>query len=675
MAKMINIDHEKKILPYFSVSSFLLLITGLTIWLLQGKGQAAQLTALVHLVIALPWACLFIHYLTLHFARTIGSRKLGLNSSGIMLVLLVISMIASGSWLAVAGFDHTVSLWHLITTWLLTGFFIAHCLQSYKHLQKSSKALQQLPRLNRHMTHASLASTAMITVLISLAAWFFIPGADDFYQKIADYSQDYGKNPFAPSKTRTPEQQFVTLPVIGNSDNCRSCHADIYQQWRSSIHRYAAADPTYVRNVSLLENNKGIAATRYCEGCHAPIAMLTGELTPGGKHGGIAGTPAFDEGISCRSCHSIDSIVSTEGVASYHYRPSANTVFELADNALLRKINHLATNTLPASHKQGFANPVLQTATFCASCHAQFMDERLNDWGWVKMQDDYSAWLNSPYSGRHDKTYSADKSMTCQDCHMPLVRSDDPSADKNGLVRSHRFATANTFVARHFGENEQLETIIDFMQTNRMRITIDEPRRKQTTETVMTVEQRLKQHKETPYFFYLGETVSLNILVSNIGVGHDFPGGTIDLNQAWIHLEVLDSHGKTVMVSGDIDDHGFVDPDARIYKATPIDRHGREVWRHDLFNMTGESYRNVIKAGATDRVEYQLSVPAWVQSPLTIFATLKYRKLNRRYIEWAMEDKNTPPITVIDVARTSLQIPVLKQPPVYFSSTAPQRSQ
>lgn len=35
----------------------------------------------------------------------------------------------------------------------------------------------------------------------------------------------------------------------------------------SSAHHQAASVPTYVKNINLLEANRGISATRYCEGC------------------------------------------------------------------------------------------------------------------------------------------------------------------------------------------------------------------------------------------------------------------------------------------------------------------------------------------------------------------------------------------------------------------------
>lgn len=539
-----------------------------------------------------------------------------------------------------------------------------HIVQNRLNLRGNEKARQNLPLFELPMLRLTVAALMLAVVVIGVMNWGVDVSQRDLYKTVDNYQKTYGDNPYAPSNMQTPGQQFIKTHAIAGSDQCQQCHGDIYREWQSSIHKLAAADPAYVRNVTLLESKKGITATRYCEGCHAPIAMVTGELTQGGKHGGIKDTPAFNEGLSCRSCHSIDNIVSTEGVASFHLTPTAATAFEFAENSVGNAANTLITNTLPHSHKEAFGNPVLQTAKFCASCHAQFMDERMNNWGWVKMQDDYSAWLNSPYSGHNDKTYGLVEPVRCQDCHMPLVKANDPAADEFGRVRSHRFLAANTFVPNHFGDTEHTDLVIDFMQQNRMRISIEEPRRKDNTETTLTVDQKLKEHKETPYFAYLGETIPLNILVSNIGVGHNFPGGTIDINEAWVEIEVLDAQNQLVYASGKLGDDGLVPKDAHVYKGTPIDRKGMEVWRHDLFNMTGESYRNVIKAGESDLARYQMTIPAWAKSPITVYASLKYRKLNKTYADWVMEGKPYD-IPVVDVARTSLVIPLVKERAVY----------
>jgi len=425
----------------------------------------------------------------------------------------------------------------------------------------------------------------------------------------------------------------------------------------SSVHQQAASDPTYVTNVSLLAEKKGISATRYCEGCHAPVALLTGELTPGGNHGGISSTPANHEGISCMGCHGIDSLAHLKGVASFKFKPAEDYLFERSSNPLLMRIHDLLLRARPEQHKQDLGKTILRDAKLCSSCHTQFMDKDMNDWGWVKMQDEYSAWLQSPYSKQHQEGFSNDSASRCQDCHMPLVASSDPSADTNDKVRSHHFPGANTFLPLLRGDQKQLASTKAFLQSNKLRVSIDKPNRKDARQTLHALDESLRNFEEAPYYFYLGEQADIYTIISNRGVGHDFPGGSIDINQAWVEFLVMDAEGKLVYDSGRVDDNNVVDPDAYFYRSLPVDRHGNLVWKHDLFNMVGESFKRIIKAGESDIVHNALVIPAWAKSPLTVTATLKYRKLNERYARWALKDQYIE-IPIIDMAWDSLDIPI-----------------
>ena len=150
--------------------------------------------------------------------------------------------------------------------------------------------------------------------------------------------------------------------------------------------------------------------------------------------------------------------------------------------------------------------------------------------------------------------------------------------------------------------------------------------------------------------------------MTNQGVGHSFPGGTIDLNEAWIDFKVYDGQQRLVTYSGQLQTDGSLGADKVVYKEIAIDRHGKEVWRHDLFNMVGRSYVNVIPAGSTDVVEFDLIVPDWATSPLTISATLKFRKLNQKYLDWVNLKQSVDTNPIIDIARDSVSVKVLKAP-------------
>ena len=121
--------------------------------------------------------------------------------------------------------------------------------------------------------------------------------------------------------------------------------------------------------------------------------------------------------------------------------------------------------------------------------------------------------------------------MRCQDCHFPLVPSDDPSADNNGLVRSHRSPAANTAIPWLLGDTEQLSIVSDFLRANRIAVKIEKPMRVNAGHTTNIHSSEALDSKTNPSGFYPGETLSLSVAVTNLLIGHNFPAGTIDINE------------------------------------------------------------------------------------------------------------------------------------------------
>jgi len=658
------LDREKSTNSLLTILIVLASISGFITYFVEGHGEWQQWAWLLHAVVAVALTVQFVPYLFVHLQRTLAFRRWSLVSSGSVTVGAIFVLVATGSVLVYVGQTEQQSWllqYHVYGAFAFVSLILLHIVLHATTLTK--KRRQVLPR-----TYASVESglgkqivvVILITVCVVALLGFSTKALRTPYSTdpiVADYEKPYGEHPFRPSQTETWHNQFVDYRQIGNSNDCSGCHSEITKEWRSSIHRHAASDKTYVTNVSLLAKNRGVAATRYCEGCHSPVALLSGQLSEGGDHGGIEGTLAFDEGVGCMGCHGIKRATHLNGVASYEFEAAQDYLFSGTDNDGLTSLRNFLIRLRPDQHKNDLARPVLSSPKLCATCHAQFMDKDMNNWGWVKMQDEYAAWLDSPYSQQHDKTFSNQDLVRCQDCHMPLVDGSDPSANEQGQYRSHRFLGANTVVPLITGDKEQLKLTKEFLQKNKMRINIEEPRRKDATQTLMSLDESIRTDTQTPYYVYLGEQVEIKVIVSNIGVGHNFPGGTLDINEAWVAITVMDASSQVVYQSGQIQEDNTVDPDALFYRSLPIDKAGNHVWKHDLFNRVGEAYKNFVAAGQSDILSYKFQVPEWAKGPLTITATLKYRKLNERYARWALQELYQP-IPIIDVAKNSLALPV-----------------
>jgi len=388
---------------------FVTLISGLLLYsgLLVSLGYAVEICLFTHLITAIYFLIFGSIYTFFHLKKTIKSRRNSTFFTGIIVLFLFFVCLYSGSNLLLLsrysyeGSNIFTGNTHLATSLLFLAFISGHALFSRYNVTKQSKKIDH--QINKSSFRATLIwSTISITISVLLILPLFQATTSSNNQLTISnqaYQYPYGDNPFEPSKTTTTNNQFIQHKFIGGSKKCSSCHSDIFEQWSRSAHRYAAADPSYVKNINLLEEKKGIESTRYCEGCHSPIALLSGQLTEGGKHGGTPGTMAFNEGISCLSCHRTVAINNTEGVGSFHFVATSNSPLIDATNIYSTQLANFLTTASPKKHKTLFNSNITSDPKSCASCHAQFMDKEMNDWGWVKMQDEYTAWLQSPFPG------------------------------------------------------------------------------------------------------------------------------------------------------------------------------------------------------------------------------------------------------------------------------------
>ncbi|MFW2439686.1 MAG: multiheme c-type cytochrome [Arenicellales bacterium] len=646
------------------VSVFILaMVSGYVTYFIPGASNWEQWTYLLHTLSALYLTLIFCRYLILHFKRTLGTRRPIMSILGWITSLILLAMIGTGLYITFYGQTEPTRWIYQIHIWTAHAAVIGillHLLihQQWLRQQAPGGETRRFKTLERSLIRINIIFLAGFSGLVILATVIYnISVKSDSVVNIPNYSYAYGENPFSPAETETANNGFIDLTQIADSESCRSCHQDITKQWIRSMHGQAASDQTYVSNIKLLAEKKGIEATRYCEGCHAPVALLTGELTPGGKHGGISGSVANLEGVSCLACHNVDRIVHLKGVGSYRIAERKKYLFEDTRNPLLKKVSNFILKLNPELHRTEMGRPLLSDPKSCASCHVQFIDKNVNDWGWIKMQDEYSAWLNSHYSGQSNQSFAKDESVRCQDCHMPLVESDDPSVDKHGKIRSHKWIAANTAMPWLAGDEETYKETVKFLKSDKVRIKIEKPNISEAVRGSRYSSTTLTQDIETPFYLYLGESTELRVVVTNHGVGHDFPGGTIDINEAWVNFKVTDAENRTVFESGAMKSDGQVDENAYFYRSVPIDREGKVIWKHDLFNMTGESYRRVINAGDSDVITYKFKVPFWAKSPLSVSSTVKYRKFNIKYARWALENDQID-LPVVDMARNSMIIPL-----------------
>jgi tetratricopeptide (TPR) repeat protein len=217
---------------------------------------------------------------------------------------------------------------------------------------------------------------------------------------------------------------------------------------------------------------------------------------------------------------------------------------------------------------------------------------------------------------------------------MPLQPDpNDPAADENGKVRSHLFAAANTALPYLRGDLDMID---------RQRLFLQQALRVDVTGVVLPAEKEgdarrlfAPAWRKTPAV-KPGELVEAHVVVRNFGVGHRFPGGTIDSNEAWVEFQAQMGDAAPFYVSGAVDAAtGRVDRSAEYYRAYWFNRDGKHIDNRIGPDMYTLAYVNVIGPGTADVVRYRFRVPEGTAgSELRLRARVRYRKFMGEYVDF-----------------------------------------
>jgi hypothetical protein len=521
------------------------------------------------------------------------------------------------------------------------------------------------PALRRAESWASgwSGAAAAAALLATAGAAALHTGPDFTWSLPEDYVFKYGPNPFAPSLARTATGGAYHPASLAGSEGCgrSGCHEEIYREWLPSAHRYAAMDPGFQAIQAVMAENEGAESTRYCAGCHDPIALFSGKKNLYSDDLSFEGA---QEGVSCVVCH---SIVETDVRGNAHYaivqpRPYA---FERSEGPAGRFLSGLLIRAYPARHVEDYARDLYRTPEYCGACHKQFIDQEINKVGWVQLQNQYDNWKASPFN----KPGRLRESLTCRECHMRLTPSRDPArgdavdfnrAPRDGRHRNHRFIAANQFVPRLLnlpGHEEHARLTEAWLRG----------------ETVLPeIADRWSGGPIVPIKLVLpdsaveGEPITVRAVVTNRKVGHDFPTGPLDIIQAWVELTVADEAGREVFHSGRLNAENFLEKGAFIFKAEGIDQYGNLIDRHNLWEMVGARFRRALFPGMSDTDAYtfrcpslgetgaetpetseaRFDLPAARAGRLTVTARILYRKFDQFLLNYMFDRTDlTAPVT------------------------------
>jgi Tfp pilus assembly protein PilF len=646
-----------KLSKWGAAGAVLLVLNSAYLWAFRSASIAYMGNVLVHLLLAL---------LLLPFALVLIWK-----SPAARLPVAVFGIAAAiGIYLAVHGnlrVDHPVLVAHIAVAAVSVALFLPY-------------ARRISPGLYRALG-VSLALLLLLPLASSLYRRYYPDPDDTISNRIrvpASMQQEGGgpNSPFWPSSTVTSVHSTIPSNYFLESKKCGECHADIYKQWEESAHHFASFNNQYYRKAIeyMQDVQHSTRPSQWCAGCHDHAVLFSGRWKQPIKD--QIDTPEAQAGLACLSCHAISRVDSTMGNNDYTLQYNSIHYLAVSDNPVLHSLTRFLTYTNPEPHRRTFMKPFMQkqTSEFCSACHKVHLDAPVNNYRWVRGFDDYDNWQASGVSGEGARSfYYPSKPLNCADCHMPLVKSNDP-ASRRGMVHAHWFAAANTALPTANKDEAQLKRVEEFLKSGFMRVDIfaaspvsqsNELEMRRTSNeqpeinSTFAVGEESDQHG--PSFirqvsnvaaplnrgnrvFEPGSRVRVDVVVRTLKIGHFFPGGTVDAEEAWLELKGTDADGRVIFWSGKTAEPGKgpVDPGAHFYQSVQLDGDGNVINRRNAFQTRGLLYVRLIPPGAADVVHYLVTIPRDARGPITLTANLNYRKFTYFYSQYAYAGKPKP---------------------------------
>jgi tetratricopeptide (TPR) repeat protein len=684
-----------------------------------------QSMVLMHTGVGLLLAVLMVTFFSAHLPKVWKRRHRASVLSGILYVLAGLTLVVTGLFIltAAASRDNRWAWWaHVICAVLVGIGYVVHRMVS--HARPPGAAFRRfafgvavgaaLLVVAHGFTHRGIELTVEAQAALERGLGSG-PGARS--RDVAEFATGPfvargfvpPESPFFPSPATTTSGGYLPARIItrGNpaplsdeiarevgrhgfvietpigAETCIRCHPDIVDQWAVSAHRFASFNnpfyeatiddmrrnanvpnsqvETHMRHFSVPPDGAGRVKSKFCSGCHDPALMLAGRMDGEIDRASVEA----QAGLTCLACHAIDYIHDRTGNGNYNVADEQEDpyLFAGAEAETWGAFLHdAALKAKPTVHKRQLLKPFFREPEFCAACHKVSLTEPVNNYRWLRGQDEFDAWHDSGVSLNASRTfYLPEERLVCQDCHMPLEPAPlgDVSA-KRGLVRSHRFLAVNTALPFVRGDEETIRRIEAFLRDEKLSVDIFALRDGSTGESTMSVDPGTS-------VLLPGERVSVDVVVRNKGVGHTFPGGTNDSNEGWLEFSLVDEEGNVLAISGAVGEDGHLDPMSHVYKSVILDRHGNLIDRRNAPDIHVTAAANVIGPGSADVGHFELAVPAEMAGKrLTLRARLLWRKFNRRYTEFAFDENpegfkrftDVPDLPITEIASDELELQV-----------------
>ncbi len=182
------------------------------------------------------------------------------------------------------------------------------------------------------------------------------------------------------------DSQAETARVINaegytSSRICGTCHVDIYNSWKTSLHAFSLSDPVFDASYMQAIKESGEEARRLCLRCHAPLTMVNEDY--------YLREDVTREGVTCDFCHTITEV----------HLDNPEMPFSVDVGLVKRSTLRRASSPV---HDVAYSE-LHESSDLCGGCH-----DYASPNGTLIMST-YDEWKRGPY---------AREGIQCQSCHM-----------------------------------------------------------------------------------------------------------------------------------------------------------------------------------------------------------------------------------------------------------------
>ncbi len=446
-----------------------------------------------------------------------------------------------------------------------------------------------------------------------------------------DETADTGTTPTTETGTTTmPDVEVsdpLSMPLVPTLDlamadsakECETCHETHVEEWSQSLHSYAIHDPIYQAIVAVRQADYEGMQDRFCLQCHTTLGSRGGEVVAGFSFDDFS--PVSDEGVTCVSCHKIDSVERTN---------NAGHTLDLA-GPMLGPI----ADPDPSAFHESEASPLFQEQSpeLCGSCHDVIEVSGLN------LERPYEEYLESP-------AYAA--GTRCADCHMPY-KGDGPvvQGGKDRPRHDHRFIGVDVPLAPGTLTPEQEERLL--------------------ADTTALLQGSVQLEVLVPESVERGKQLDVVLDVTNLIDAHNFPTGSTFIRQSWLEVVATDATGRELYSTGTLDDNGdlrnafsdldpYGDDDLIVFTSSLVDIDGNP----EIFSWRAEElWHNSLQPLHT-RV-FTLFIPTGeaIQGPISVDARIRFRTHGPYLLRALGLDELLPRLHIVDIDATHDEVELI----------------